>query len=64
MALLWGVKPMLNKICENTDQLLESARTLAKQAKLVKEKDIVVQTAGVPVGESAETNLLKVDRIS
>ncbi len=64
MALLWGVKPMLNKICENTDQLLESARTLAKQAKLVKEKDIVVQTAGVPVGESAETNLLKVDIIS
>ena len=44
----------------NTDELFNHAVEVAQQAGLVKSGDIVVVTAGVPLGISGTTNLLKV----
>ena len=47
----------------NTDELFTHAVEAAKQAGLVSTGDIVVITAGVPLGISGTTNLMKVDTV-
>lgn len=60
MALYWGVVPLLMPYAQNTDQLIEFAIQAAEKAELVKQGDLVVITAGVPVGVSGTTNMIKV----
>ena len=60
LALSWGVTPLKAQIQENTDALLAHAVQQAKEAGLVKDGDLVVITAGVPLGINGTTNLLKV----
>ena len=50
MALYWGVVPLLMPYASNTDQLIDFAIQAAERAELVKQGDLVVITAGVPVG--------------
>lgn len=63
MNLSWGVYPVLVKEVSNTDQLFESARHAALQSDFVNRGDVVVITAGAPVGISNTTNMMKVERI-
>ncbi len=60
LALVWGVFPTLGKIAASTDEMLEVAVDEAVASGVVKHGDLVVITAGVPVGEVGTTNLLKV----
>ena len=60
MALYWGVAPLLMPYAQNTDQLIDFAIEAAEKAELVKQGDLVVITAGVPVGVSGTTNMIKV----
>ncbi len=60
MALYWGVVPLMMPYAQNTDQLVEFAVQAAEKAELVKQGDLVVVTAGVPVGVSGTTNMIKV----
>ncbi|MEG1657468.1 MAG: pyruvate kinase [Oscillibacter sp.] len=60
MALYWGVIPILMPMAENTDQLVDLAVRYGEEAGLVKQGDLVVLTAGVPVGVSGTTNMIKV----
>ncbi|TCP32089.1 pyruvate kinase [Scopulibacillus darangshiensis] len=60
LALVWGVFPQLGKIATSTDEMLEVAVDEAVHSGLVSHGDLVVITAGVPVGEVGTTNLLKV----
>ena len=62
LGMLWGVYPILDKVYFNTDELLKSAREKAKQNKLVKSGDLVIQTAGVVTG-STGSNMLVVSEI-
>lgn len=62
LGMLWGVYPILDKVYFNTDELLKSAREKAKQNKLVKSGDLVIQTAGVITG-STGSNMLVVSEI-
>ncbi len=62
LSMLWGVYPILDKVYFNTDELLKSAREKAKQNKLVKSGDLVIQTAGVITG-STGSNMLVVSEI-
>ena len=48
---------------DNTDTLFAKAVAAAKEHGHVKEGDLVVITAGVPLGISGMTNLMKVERI-
>ncbi|MBC8546627.1 pyruvate kinase [Clostridiaceae bacterium NSJ-31] len=60
MNLSWGVTPLLIEEQETTDKLFQHAVDMAQGANLVKSGDIVVITAGVPLGIPGTTNLLKV----
>jgi len=46
-----------------TDILLDQAVNAAKRAGLVKDDDIVVLTAGVPLARAGATNMIKVVRV-
>ncbi len=63
LALAWGVIPVKGEVAETTDELFESALEGAKNSGLVEKGDLVVITAGVPLGRSGSTNLIKVDHI-
>ena len=56
--MFWGVTPLLDKVHYDTDSLLKSARTRAKQAKLVSDGDLVIQTAGIMTGISGSNTLV------
>jgi len=60
LALSWGVRPVLAEEQENTDKLFEHAVECAKTTGLVKHGEVVVITAGVPIGVSGTTNTLKI----
>ena len=60
MNLSWGVYPLILGEKASTDELFADAVERAKEAGYVNDGDIVVITAGVPLGVSGTTNLLKV----
>lgn len=60
LALSWGVIPLKAEIKDNTDDLFLHAVQRAKEAGYVEDGNIVVITAGVPLGIHGTTNLLKV----
>ena len=63
LSLSWGVIPHLVSSFIDTDQMFASARSWAMEKGVVKPGDCLVVTAGVPVGVSGTTNLLKVMEI-
>lgn len=60
MNLSWGVIPILVEEKTNTDELFEHVVDVAEQHGLVKNGDLAVITAGIPLGISGTTNMLKV----
>ena len=60
LALQWGVESLVVQESPGTDQLLSVAVTAALGKKYIKTGDIVVITAGVPVGKAGTTNMIKV----
>lgn len=60
LALSWGVTPLLADVKQSTDDLFAHAVERAQAAGFVRDGDIVVITAGVPLGINGTTNLLKV----
>ncbi len=63
LNLSWGVTPILVEEKTSTDALFAAAYDAAEQNGLVEKGDLVVTTAGVPLGISGTTNLLRVDTI-
>lgn len=63
LSLVWGVYPVLSPYSDSTDDVIELSIESALEAGYVKEGDLVVITAGIPVGTSGSTNLLKVHTI-
>lgn len=63
LNLSWGVTPLLIKKEETADELFEEASRAAEKAGLVKKGDIVVLTAGVPLGTAGTTNMIRVIEI-
>lgn len=61
LNLSWGVIPIMAEEKETTDALFEHAVDRALSTGIVKKGDLVVITAGVPVGVSGTTNIIKVD---
>ena len=63
MALYWGVEPITMPRAENTDELVELAVQSAEKAGLIRHGDLVVITAGVPVGVSGTTNMIRIQQV-
>jgi len=64
MNLSWGVTPMLIEEKNNSDELFQHAVDKAKENGYVTNNDVVVITAGIPLGKSGTTNMLKVEKVS
>ena len=60
LNLSWGVTPLLIPEKFSTDELFECSTKAAEDAGLIQSGDLTVITAGVPIGVSGTTNLLKV----
>lgn len=60
LLLNWGVYPLLFDSADNTDEMMENAIQAAINAKYIKHGDLIVISAGVPVKEPGNTNMLKV----
>lgn len=60
MMLSWGVIPFLVKEAFSTDEMFDMGVEKALESGHVKNGDLVVITAGVPIGVSGTTNILKV----
>ncbi len=60
LALVWGVEPLLVPQFDTTDEMIAQAVGAAKQRGMVRTGDVVVITAGVPIGGAGRTNMLKV----
>lgn len=63
LNMSWGVLPGIVEEQNNTDDLINHAITRAMEYGYVKHGDLVVITAGVPLGIPGATNLLKVQVI-
>ncbi|MDH7569136.1 MAG: pyruvate kinase [Armatimonadota bacterium] len=63
LMLSWGVWPLYGPLAETTDEALAGAVATALGAGAVKEGDLVVLTAGVPLHTPGCTNLIKVQEI-
>ncbi|MEF9960156.1 MAG: pyruvate kinase [Niameybacter sp.] len=60
LNLVWGCTPFLVKIEEeSTDEAFAAAVKKAEELGFAKQGDVVVLTAGVPVGVAGTTNILK-----
>ena len=55
----WGVTPLIMPYAHSTDELISMAVETAEKAGLIHAGDMVVVTAGVPVGVSGTTNMIK-----
>lgn len=60
LSLSWGVIPHLVKEASSTDEMFDMGVEKALESGLVKNGDLTVITAGLPVGVSGTTNILKV----
>ena len=60
LSMRWGVIPLLTERLAELDQMFGYAATLAKEQGFAKDNDTVVLVAGVPIGKSGSTNLLRV----
>jgi len=64
LNFVWGVEPHLLPGYHTTDELLTRSIDLLKQKGLVKSGNKLVITAGHPVGEVGNTNLIKVEEVT
>jgi pyruvate kinase len=63
LSIIWGVIPVQAEEKKKTDELMVHACECAQKTHLVKPGDLVVMTAGVPLGLSGNTNIIKVQRL-
>jgi pyruvate kinase len=60
LALAWGVYPQMGRRVSTTDEMLEMAVEESVNSGLITHGDRIIITAGVPIGESGTTNLMKI----
>ena len=60
LSLSWGITPLLIEEVTDTDELFERAVDAGMDAGLLQKDDLIVMTAGVPLGISGTTNLMRV----
>ncbi|QTN00058.1 pyruvate kinase [Sediminibacillus dalangtanensis] len=60
LALVWGVQTIVGQLAHSTDDVLDVAIDRGISSGMLQRGNRVIITAGVPVGESGTTNLMKV----
>ncbi len=60
LQLVWGVTPILIENHERAAKIFSIAMQIAQEMKILKQGDLVIQTAGTLTGVSGSTDLVKV----
>lgn len=63
LALQWGVQPTVSEKPTSTDDMFNLATQKTVEQGYAKEGDLILITAGVPVGERGTTNVMKIQLI-
>ena len=63
LNLVWGVYPLQKTSPANLEEWLEVARQTALETGLATAGDVIVVTAGLPLGVPGSTNIVKVHRV-
>jgi len=63
LAVNWGVQPIVTDKPASTDDMFNLASQKAQDLGFAKEGDLILITAGVPVGERGTTNVMKIQLI-
>ena len=63
MSLYWGITPIKTDEYLSTDEMLLNAERILLEQKLIKKGQTFVMTAGIPVGVSGSTNMLRIKKI-
>ncbi|MCG8568841.1 MAG: pyruvate kinase [Spirochaetes bacterium] len=63
LSLNWGIIPILSEKKASFEDLVQSAIRLSGDAGMVSDGDLAVITAGVPVGFSGTTNLIRIETV-
>jgi pyruvate kinase len=63
LALVWGVEPLLVDRFADTDAMMVTVVDAARERGVVKDGDLAIITAGVPLGGAGLTNMVKVHRV-
>ena len=63
LSLSWGITSLLMGPAHSTDELIEMSTSLAKENGYLHNGELAVVTAGVPVGVSGTTNMIKIHMV-
>ena len=63
LSLSWGILPVKVKKFRSTDQMLDFNKKFLLDNNIIKKDDMFVMTAGVPVGITGTTNMIKIERV-
>ena len=63
LSLSWGITSLMMPLAHSTDELIEMSTALAKENGFLRNGELAVVTAGVPVGISGTTNMIKIHMV-
>ena len=63
LSLSWGINTLLMGPAKSTDELIEMSTALAQKNGYLHNGELAVVTAGVPVGVSGTTNMIKIHMV-
>ncbi len=63
LTLVFGTFPMVAPTFKSIGEVLKKVRDTMIKQKLIKKGDRIVSVAGMPFGESAETNVMRIDTL-
>ena len=63
LSLSWGITSLMMPLAHSTDELIEMSTALAKENGFLHNGELAVVTAGVPVGISGTTNMIKIHMV-
>jgi len=64
MSLVWGVEAFFYDKMESTDQSFKDIKAILKESGTVKDGDLIVNIASMPIQERGFTNMLKISAIN
>ena len=63
VSLYWGVIPVILKTRKTTDDMIRSVEAIMLEKVLARRRDLIVITAGLPIGVAGSTNMMKIHRV-
>jgi pyruvate kinase len=63
LLLYWGIRPYLITEPPSVDEIFALGATLAGELGYAKPGDSIIITAGIPIGKTGSTNMLKVEKV-